>query len=243
MTALRQQAFINGEWKEARSQEKFKVLNPATGETEGEVSDCNADDVADAIDAAKRAFITWRKTMPRERSSILLKIEAKITAEQNRLAELLTRENGKPLGESKGEVAFSASFFGWFAGEARRCYGEYVPSPVSSKEFLHIRQPLGVAGMITPWNFPIGMLARKVAAALAAGCTCVLKPAEDTPLIALAFADFASEYLPKGVLNIVPCSRKNAASIGGALCDSSDISVISFTGSTEVGKVVALFQE
>lgn len=238
MAAIETRAYINGKFVAGRGGQ-FPVLNPATGEQVALVADCTPQDVQDAIDAANIAFKTWKKTTVKERSTIMLKIRDLLLQDKNRneLATLLTTEMGKVRNEAFGEVGFAASFFEWFAEESRRQYGETIPVPAPSKRFMTVRQPAGVAAMITPWNFPIGMIGRKVGAALAAGCTCVLKPAEDTPLIALAFAKLCEEAgVPAGVVNVVPCSRDRVQEVGAVLCDSPKIQVLSFTGSTAVGQ-------
>ncbi|PIK55258.1 putative succinate-semialdehyde dehydrogenase, mitochondrial [Apostichopus japonicus] len=232
-------AYINGTWVSEKAGKTFKVLNPATGELLGEVPDLGAAETEEAIGVAYKTFQTWKETTAKERAKILRKWSELLMANQEHLAKILTLENGKPLTEGKGEIGFSASFFDWYAEEARRTYGDVVPTPAQNKRLVVIRQPVGVAGLITPWNFPAGMIARKVAAALAAGCTTVLKPAEDTPLSALAMAQLAEEAgVPAGVFNVIPCSRPNAASVGKALCESPLVAKISFTGSSATGKLI-----
>ncbi|XP_037777107.1 succinate-semialdehyde dehydrogenase, mitochondrial-like [Penaeus monodon] len=229
-------AYVSGGWS-AGGGGTFPVLDPANGAEIAQVADCTPEDVATAVDAASRAFGTWRLTSPKERAAILLRIRDGLNANKEAIATILTRENGKPKGEAAGEIGFAASFFEWFAEEGRRQYGETVPSPAASKRLVTVRQPVGVAALITPWNFPIGMIGRKVAAALAAGCTCVIKPAEDTPLTALAFAKVCEEAgVPAGVVNVLPCSRSRVQAVGAALCDSPKVQALSFTGSTAVGQ-------
>lgn len=229
-------AYISGSWR-AGGGGTFPVYDPANGAEIARVADCTPEDVAAAVDAASEAFKTWRLTSPKERAAILLRIRDGLNNNKDAIATILTRENGKPKGEAAGEVGFAASFFEWFAEEGRRQYGETIPSPAPSKRLVTVRQPVGVAALITPWNFPIGMIGRKVAAALAAGCTCVLKPAEDTPLTALAFAKVCEEAgVPAGALNVLPCSRSRVQSVGAALCDSPKVQALSFTGSTAVGR-------
>lgn len=233
---LMTQAFIDGTWTSGGGG-VFDVFDPATGHPIAQVADCSVEDVKKAIDAAEKAFETWKLKTPKERAAVLLAIRDSLLQNKDFIATTLTRENGKPKTEALGEVGFAASFFEWFAEEGKRQYGETVPSPVPSKRYMTIRQPVGVAALITPWNFPIGMIARKVAAALAAGCTCVLKPAEDTPLTALILAKICQDAgVPSGVVNVIPCSRIRVQEIGGILCHSSKVKALSFTGSTVVGQ-------
>ncbi|KAL1465449.1 hypothetical protein WDU94_005022 [Cyamophila willieti] len=230
-------AYVNGEWVD--SNKKFPVFNPANDELLADVPDMGESEVQKAIDAAKEAFEQWSQTTAKERGAALRKWLKELEGNKQALAEIMTKESGKPLVESLGEVAYANSFVDWFSEEARRTYGEIVPSPVKSKELLMVREPLGVVGLITPWNFPMAMITRKAAPALAAGCTCVIKPAEDTPLTALALAALAQEAgIPKGVFNVVTSSRSNANSVGKLLCTSPHVAGISFTGSTHVGKIL-----
>lgn len=229
-------AYVGGGWATGHGGQ-FPVHDPATGDVITHVVDCTPEDANIAIVAAAKAYEKWKLTTPKERAAVLLKIRDQLLKNKDHIATILTRENGKPKNEAAGEVGFTASFFEWFAEEGRRQYGETVPSPVPSKRFITIRQPVGVAALITPWNFPIGMMGRKVAAALAAGCTCVIKPAEDTPLTALAFAKVCEDAgVPVGVVNVVPCSRERVQAVGAALCDSPIVQALSFTGSTAVGQ-------
>lgn len=232
-------AYVNGEWYDSKSGKTFDVINPATGKIIATVPDLDALDVQVAINAANDAFKIWKKTTAKERSDLLRNWYNILVENKDYLADILTSEAGKPLSESLGEVAYGNSFVEWFSEEARRNYGEYVPSPNKTKEILMIRQPLGPVGLITPWNFPIAMITRKAGAALAAGCTCVIKPAENTPIMALVLAKFAEDAgIPKGVINIVTASRENTPEVGKLLCESPYIYGISFTGSTEVGKLL-----
>jgi succinate-semialdehyde dehydrogenase / glutarate-semialdehyde dehydrogenase len=234
-TLLQTGVFINNEWITTPS--AFPVINPATGDVIAKVSDGGETECLQAIDAASTAFKTWSKTTAKERSVILRKWFNLIIQNTTDLALLLTSEQGKPLPEAKGEVQYGASFIEWYAEECKRAYGETIPTPVGSKRLMTIKQPLGVVAAITPWNFPVAMITRKIAPALAAGCTVVLKPAEDTPLCALALAQLAMEAgLPAGVLNVVPAS--DAATIGKILTTHPAIKKLSFTGSTEVGKIL-----
>ncbi|CAL4119855.1 unnamed protein product [Meganyctiphanes norvegica] len=235
---LETRAYINGKWVEGQGG-RFPVMNPAIGEQIAMVTDCTPHDVQTAIDAASVAYKTWKKSTVKERSTILLKIHKLMLEEKMRdeLATINTMEMGKTKEGAYGETGFAASFFEWFAEETRRQYGETIPVPAHGKRFITVKQPVGVVAMISPWNFPISMLGRKVSAALAAGCTCVLKPAEDTPLTALAFAKICEKAgVPPGVVNVVPCSRDRVQEVGALLCDSHEVQVLSFTGSTVVGK-------
>jgi succinate-semialdehyde dehydrogenase/glutarate-semialdehyde dehydrogenase len=228
--------FINNTWQ--HTADRFAVTNPATGETLALVSNCIAAEATAAVEAADQAFPAWAATTAKERHDLLLQWYRLIVQHTDDLALLLTSEQGKPLAEAKGEVSYGASFIEWFAEEGRRTYGETVPQPVSSKRLFTLKQPIGVVAAITPWNFPIAMITRKIAPALAAGCTVVLKPAEDTPLCALALAQLALEAgLPAGVLNVIPSER--AAETGKVLTTHPLVKKISFTGSTEVGRLLA----
>jgi succinate-semialdehyde dehydrogenase/glutarate-semialdehyde dehydrogenase len=228
-------AYIAGEWVSAQSGQTFDVINPATAERVGRVPDMGVADVDRAVAAAHEAFDRWKNTTAKERASLLRRWYELIMAHHERLAELMTAEQGKPLHEARGEVAYGASFVEWFAEEAKRTYGEQIPSPKADARILTIRQPVGVVAAITPWNFPVAMITRKVAPALAAGCTVVLKPASDTPLCALALASLAAEAgIPSGVINIITTADSKA--VGDHLTTHPQVSKISFTGSTGVGK-------
>jgi succinate-semialdehyde dehydrogenase/glutarate-semialdehyde dehydrogenase len=228
-------AYINGRWIDGAR--RFAVTNPATGAAIAEVADLGPAEVQTAIDAAAAALPAWAARPADERGQMLRRWAALMLEHQEALARLLTAEQGKPLAEARGEVAFGASFLIWFAEEARRVYGEVIPSPFGAKRYLTLRQPCGVAAAITPWNFPIGMLARKLAPALAVGCTMVAKPAEETPLCALALAALGEQAgIPPGVFNVV--TTLDAAGAGGVLCASPVVRVLSFTGSTEVGRIL-----
>jgi len=236
---FRTRAYINGEWTDALSGETFEVTNPANGEHLARVPDMNADDTRVAIAAANAAWPAWRALAAKERGAIIRKWFELLMANQEDLARLMTAEQGKPMAESRGEVAYGASFVEWFAEEAKRAYGDVIPGHGQDKRILVIKQPIGVVAAITPWNFPIAMITRKVAPALAAGCPVVVKPAEDTPLCALAVAALAEQAgLPAGLLNIVTCSKPNAAAVGSELTANPVVRKISFTGSTPVGKLL-----
>jgi succinate-semialdehyde dehydrogenase/glutarate-semialdehyde dehydrogenase len=233
---LRNTNLIDGQWLAADDGATLSVRNPATGEWLADVPRCGAAETGRAIDAAARALPGWRDLTAKSRARILQEWFVLIVARTEDLAALMTAEGGKPLSEAKGEVAYGASFVEWFAGEAVRADGETMPSPVAGKRLLTIRQPVGVCAAITPWNFPLAMITRKVAPALAAGCTIVVKPSEETPLTALALGALAEQAgLPAGVLNIV---TGNPRAIGDALCASPVVRKLSFTGSTAVGRLL-----
>jgi succinate-semialdehyde dehydrogenase / glutarate-semialdehyde dehydrogenase len=228
-------ALIDGEW--VTSAKAFPVNDPATGEEVASVPDLAAKDAARAIDAAARALPAWSAKTAKERADILRRWFDFITAETESLARLMTTEQGKPLAEARAEVAYGAAFIEWFGEEGKRAYGRTIPTTVASKRYITIKQPIGVCAAITPWNFPIAMITRKVAPALAAGCTIVVKPAEETPLCALAIAKLGQDAgLPAGVLNIV--TTKDAPAVGKVFCDDERVRKLSFTGSTEVGKIL-----
>ncbi len=233
---IRQANFIDNAWVEPAGA-AIEVVNPATGETIGVAPRFGRDETARAIDAAARAFEAWRMTTADERARLLIGMHDALMDRQEELARILTLEMGKPLAESKGEIAFGARFFRWFGEEARRVYGDVIPSPWPGKKVVVSKEPVGVVGAITPWNFPNSMIARKMAAALAAGCTIVVKPASQTPYSALAFGDIALDVgLPAGVVNIITGS---AADIAAEMCENRLVRKITFTGSTEVGKRLA----
>ncbi|SAK82896.1 succinate semialdehyde dehydrogenase [Caballeronia hypogeia] len=227
--------YIDGKWCESR--ERYEVSNPATREVIANVARGGGAETQSAIDAAKRAFPAWRALPAKERSARVKRWGELMLANRNTLAELLTREQGKPLAEALGEVGYAASFFEWFAEEAKRSYGDIIPSPKPDSKIVVTREPVGVVAAITPWNFPLAMITRKAGPAIAAGCTMVLKPSEETPLSALALAVLAEEAgIPAGVFNIV---SGDAVAIGSVLTESPDVRKLSFTGSTRVGKLLA----
>ena len=234
---LRSQAYINGAWIDAADGRVFAVNNPADGSLIAEVADLGADSITAAIDAAVPAQKAWAATPAKTRAMILSRWYNLVIENTDDLAMILTTEMGKPLAEAKGEIAYGASFIDWFGEEARRVCGDVMESPQADKRLLTFKQPIGVFGAITPWNFPIAMITRKVAPGLAAGCACVLKPAEQTPLSALALAELATRAgIPAGVMNIV--TGLDAPAIGQALCADSRIRKMTFTGSTEVGRIL-----
>lgn len=234
---LKTRAYINGAWMAAKNKKTFAVFNPATQEKIADVADCNASDAKAAIDAAAKAFPAWKAMLAHDRAKIL-KTWARLIAEHaDDLAMLLTTEQGKPLAEAKGEVNAGAAMIEWAAEEARRIYGDTIPAFKNGARVITTREPIGVVAAITPWNFPHSMITRKVGPALAAGNTVVLKPAEATPLSALALAALAHHAgLPKGVLNIVPTSQ--AKVVGQTLTGDDRVGKLSFTGSTEVGRLL-----
>jgi succinate-semialdehyde dehydrogenase/glutarate-semialdehyde dehydrogenase len=236
-TLLRTQAYIDGRWTDAESGQRFDVTNPADGSVITSVADLGVAETRAAIDAANRAWGIWRAKPAKERAGILRAWFDLVMANQEDLAVLLSTEQGKPLTESRGEIAYGASFIEWFAEEAKRIYGDTIPGPSSDKRVVVVKQPIGVTAAITPWNFPTAMITRKCAPALAAGCTVVVKPAEDTPLSALALAALGERAgLPAGVLNIVTTSEP--AAVGDELTANPVVRKVSFTGSTEVGKLL-----
>lgn len=231
------QSLIDGKWCDAADGQRFTVYNPATGEALAEVADCAQIETKQAIDAAHRALDKWRALTAKERAHYLQQWFELIMANQQDLATLMTLEQGKPLAEAKGEVGYGASFVQWFAEEGKRQYGEVIPSTNAKQRLLTIRQPIGVVAAITPWNFPIAMITRKAAPALAAGCTMVIKPSEETPLCALALAQLAIRAgIPDGVLNVVV--GRHSKAIGEVLTSSPTVRKLSFTGSTPVGKLL-----
>jgi succinate-semialdehyde dehydrogenase/glutarate-semialdehyde dehydrogenase len=234
---FRQQAFIDGAWVRADSGESFAVRDPATGAVLAEVPDMGVAETRRAIEAAVRALPGWRGRLAKERAQILRRWHELMLAEQERLAQIITAEQGKPLTEARGEIAYGAAFIDWFAEEGRRVYGDILPPQTADKRLLVLKQPIGVTAAITPWNFPSAMIARKAGAALAAGCTMVVKPAELTPLSALALAELAQRAgVPDGVLNVV--TTNDPAAVGAELTGNAAVRKISFTGSTEVGKIL-----
>jgi succinate-semialdehyde dehydrogenase/glutarate-semialdehyde dehydrogenase len=232
--------FVAGEWRDAHLARRYPVLDPATGELIAEVADSDARDASNAADAAHAAFPAWRAQSARERARLLKRWHVLIEAHAEDLAQLISLEQGKPLSESRGEVTYGASYVEWFAQEAVRAYGDIIPEPVRGRKLLVVKEPVGVVAAITPWNFPLAMIARKIAPALAAGCTVVAKPAEDTPLTALALVKLLEEAgCPAGVVNIVSASRERGAESVAAWLRDPRVRKITFTGSTTVGKYLA----
>jgi succinate-semialdehyde dehydrogenase/glutarate-semialdehyde dehydrogenase len=234
---LKTDALIGGEWVGGSG--RFAVTDPATGLKLAEVANLGPVDCHNAIVAAERAWPAWRAKTAKERAAVMMKWFSLLNQHADDLARIMTAEQGKPLAEARGEVSYGASFLEWFAEEARRVCGETIPTTDNNKRYLVIKQPIGVCAAITPWNFPIAMITRKVAPALAAGCPVIIKPAEQTPLSALAVAELAQRAgMPAGVLNIVTADSEQSIEIGKVLCSSDVIRHLSFTGSTEVGRIL-----
>ncbi|MBI5716881.1 MAG: NAD-dependent succinate-semialdehyde dehydrogenase [Burkholderiales bacterium] len=235
---LKADGLVNGEWLSGHG--RFEVRDPATGLVLAQVANLGASEAEAAIAAADKAWPAWRRKTAKERAAVMMKWFQLMNQHADDLARIMTAEQGKPLAEAKGEVAYGASFVEWFAEEARRIYGETIPTTDNNKRYLAIKQPVGVCAAITPWNFPIAMITRKVAPALAAGCPVVIKPAEQTPLSALAMAELAQRAgMPAGVLNVLSADAANSIAIGKVLCASDTVRHLSFTGSTEVGRILA----
>jgi succinate-semialdehyde dehydrogenase / glutarate-semialdehyde dehydrogenase len=233
---LRHQAFIDGRWCDADNGATCDVNNPATGETLGTVPRMGATETRRAIEAAKKAWNGWRRKPAKERSALMRRWNDLIVANVDDLGKLMTAEQGKPLAEAKGEVLYAASFIEWFAEEAKRVYGDTIPSPWNDRRLVVIKEPIGVCAAITPWNFPAAMITRKAGPALASGCTMIAKPAEATPLSALALAVLAERAeIPGGVFNVL---TGKARDIGGEMTSNPDVRKLTFTGSTEVGRVL-----
>ena len=236
---LRTKSYIDGKWVDAPDGAEFAVDNPATGSNIAHVSNLGAKQAEQAIAAASRAFPAWRARTAKERSNILRKWFDLIIAHTDDLARIMTLEQGKPFAEAKGEIAYGASFVEWFAEQAKRVMGDTISAPLATNRMLVLREPIGVCAAITPWNFPNAMITRKVAPAIAAGCTIVLKPAEQTPLSALALAVLAEQAgIPPGVLNIITADSDNSIAIGKVLCASPVVRKVTFTGSTPVGRIL-----
>ncbi|WOB10271.1 NAD-dependent succinate-semialdehyde dehydrogenase [Piscinibacter gummiphilus] len=236
---LRSNALINGEWVDGGNA-RFDVVDPATGQKLVDVANLGAIETRKALEAANAAWPLWRSKTAKERATVMMKWFHLLHQHADDLARIMTAEQGKPLAEAKGEVGYGASFIEWFAEEARRVYGETVPTTDNNKRYLVIKQSMGVCAAITPWNFPIAMITRKVAPALAAGCPVVIKPAEQTPLSALAVAELAQRAgMPPGVLNVVTADGRNSIEVGKELCANDIVRHLSFTGSTEVGRILA----
>ncbi|RQS65816.1 NAD-dependent succinate-semialdehyde dehydrogenase [Burkholderia sp. Bp8963] len=237
---LRTANLIDGAWRDALDGARFDVADPATLDTVARAPDSGAADARAATDAAARALPAWRATPARERAAILRAWHAAIVAHTDDLAKLMSREQGKPLAEARGEVAYGASYVLWFAEEATRTYGDLIPPQQRGKRLSAVKEPIGIVAAITPWNFPLAMIARKIAPALAVGCTVVAKPAEDTPLTALALAFLAQEAgVPPGVLNMIAASRERGIDAVADWLADGRVRKITFTGSTSVGKLLA----
>ena len=236
---FRNQSYLNGEWIDDDSGLRFDVDNPADGSGVGSVPDCGAAETRRAIEAANAALPAWRAMTAKQRSALLRKWYELMLLNADDLAVILTTEQGKPIAEAKGEVMYGASFIEWFAEEGKRIYGDVIPPHMADKRLIVIKQPIGVTAAITPWNFPNAMITRKAAPALAAGCTMVLKPAEQTPFSALAMAELAHRAgIPKGVFNVITGAAHSSPAIGQELCSNPTVRKLSFTGSTEVGRIL-----
>jgi succinate-semialdehyde dehydrogenase/glutarate-semialdehyde dehydrogenase len=237
---VRDRNFIGGRWVAAQGARTFEVFDPASGERLIAIPDSGAADARAAVEAAAAALPAWRGKTAGERARVLKRWHALIVERAEELARLMTREQGKPLRESRAEIAFGASHIEWFAEEARRAYGDVIPEPQRGRKMLVVKEPVGIVAAVTPWNFPMAMLARKAAPALAAGCTVVAKPAEDAPLSSLALAALAEEAgVPAGVLNVVTASRARAAEVVDAWLEDYRVRKVTFTGSTAVGRHLA----
>ena len=237
---LRERNFIGGMWRTGREGVQLDVRDPACGALVARVPDSGAADATDAVDAAFEAQEAWRAQPAQSRARLLKRWYAGIVESTEDLARIISLEQGKPLGESRGEVAYGASYVEWFAEEAVRAYGDIIPAPGSNRKLMVVKEPIGIVAAVTPWNFPLAMLARKIAPALAAGCTVVAKPAEDTPLTALALARLAEEAgVPAGVVNVITASREKARLTVGEWLADPRVRKITFTGSTAVGKELA----
>ncbi|SDG42206.1 succinate-semialdehyde dehydrogenase / glutarate-semialdehyde dehydrogenase [Paraburkholderia phenazinium] len=237
---LRRQNLIGGEWIDAVTGSRYAVTNPATGSVLADVANSGQADARAATDAANYAAKEWKERLPRERAGILRRWHTLILENAEDLATLISLEQGKPMSESRGEVAYGASYVAWFADEATRIYGDIIPQGQRGKQMRAIKEPIGIVAAITPWNFPLAMIARKIAPALAAGCTVVSKPAEDTPLTALALAMLANDAgVPPGVLNMLSASRDQGIEAVGDWLGDARVQKVTFTGSTAVGKYLA----
>ncbi|CAB3795724.1 NAD-dependent succinate-semialdehyde dehydrogenase [Paraburkholderia fynbosensis] len=237
---IRADNFIDGEWVPAQSGRRFAVTNPATGKLIVDVADSGASDARAATDAAARALPEWRARLPKERAAVLHRWHGLIREHADALGALISLEQGKPFAEACGEVVYGASYVAWFADEATRIYGDLIPQQQRGKRMSAVREPIGIVAAITPWNFPLAMIARKIAPALAAGCTVVAKPAEDTPLTALALVHLAHEAgVPNGVLNLIAASRESTVEAVADWLADGRVRKITFTGSTPVGKHLA----
>src|SRR5919109_2173353 len=233
---FRQKCYINGEWVDALNRGTIPVTNPATGEQLGTVPRMGAEETRQAIEAADKALPAWRAKTAKERAQILRRLYDLMMANQDDLATIMTAEQGKPLAEAKGEIAYAAAFIEWFGEEGKRIYGDVIPGHQPDKRILVLRQPIGVVAAITPWNFPAAMITRKAGPAIAAGCPIVVKPAQQTPFSALAMAELAARAgVPPGVFSVVTGEAK---AIGGEFTGNDKVRKLSFTGSTAVGKLL-----
>jgi succinate-semialdehyde dehydrogenase/glutarate-semialdehyde dehydrogenase len=236
-TLLKSEAYVDGAWIAADSGARFAVTNPSTGQTIADVADVGEVETRRAIEAANDAWPLWRKKTAKERAVLMRKYFELIMANQEDLARIMTAEQGKPLAETRGEVAYGASFIEWFAEEGKRVYGDVIPTNVAGRRIIVFKEPIGVVAAITPWNFPNAMITRKLAPALAAGCPIVIKPPSETPLSALALAELAQRAgIPKGIINILPTTRPSK--VGSEMTGNPLVRKFSFTGSTQIGKLL-----
>ncbi|KAK3177525.1 hypothetical protein K4F52_009723 [Lecanicillium sp. MT-2017a] len=237
---LHQQSYVDGKWVQAKSGKTFNIIDPGSDKTWATCPDNGPEDVDAAIESSHRAFQTYRKVNPRKRAQLLLEWHKLITENRDDLAQILTHETGKPLAEAQGELDYSLGFTWWFAGEAERIQGSVSTPSAPNRRIMVVKQPIGVAVALVPWNFPIAMILRKAGAAFAAGCTMVVKPSPETPLTCLALADLATRagFAP-GIFNVLTTSLKNTPGLSEALCLHKDVHKVTFTGSTRVGKIVA----
>ncbi|KAI1467584.1 aldehyde dehydrogenase [Daldinia caldariorum] len=237
---FRDKAYVNGQWIEAKSGERFDIIDPGSNQKFASCPDMAAEDVDEAVQAAQAAFQVYRTFTPRARADLLAKFDALIREHKDDLAIILVYETGKPLAEAYGEIEYAASFTRWFAGEAERIQGTTFPASIPGRRIFTIKQPIGVTAALVPWNFPIAMVLRKASAALAAGCTIVAKPSPETPLSAITLAYLAEKAgYPKGVFNVMPTTLANTPALSEALCKHPLVKKVSFTGSTRVGKILS----
>ena len=235
-TLFRQQCYVDGHWLDARSGRRIDVVNPADGQTIGTVPAFSGAETRAAIEAANRAFPAWRAKTAKERAQILRKWYDLMMANQEDLAIIMTAEQGKPMAESRGEIGYGGSFIEWFAEEGKRAYGDVIPQPLSDRRIVVTKEPVGVVGMITPWNFPNAMITRKAGPALAAGCTVIARPATATPFSALALCELGERAgIPPGVFNVI---TGPSGEVGGEITANPIVRKLSFTGSTEGGKIL-----
>ena len=236
---FKQQCFINGEWVDSDNGDTFDVINPSDLTIVGTMPNASKTETIRAIDAANTSWRDWKKLTGKDRSIIIRRWHQLILDNIDDLALIMTLENGKPIADSRGEIVYASWFTDWFSEEAKRTYGKTIPSTMAGRRIMTIKQPIGVCGIITPWNFPAAMITRKVAPALAAGCPVVIKPAGSTPFSATALVELAHRAgVPKGVINLISVSEENVAEVGDELCTNKDVRKISFTGSTNVGRAL-----
>ena len=236
---FKQQCFINGEWVDSDNGDTFDVINPSDLTIVGTMPNASKTETIRAIDAANTSWSDWKKLTGKDRSIIIRRWHQLILDNIDDLALIMTLENGKPIADSRGEIVYASWFTDWFSEEAKRTYGKTIPSTMAGRRIMTIKQPIGVCGIITPWNFPAAMITRKVAPALAAGCPVVIKPAGSTPFSATALVELAHRAgVPKGVINLISVSEENVAEVGDELCTNKDVRKISFTGSTNVGRAL-----